>query len=367
VFTPGKVDAMHSAFLRGLEIVDQRPNPLQELRLLGGLSIILTRACDFTGALELAKRGAAIARTTSDKAAIARADWDLGVCHHLCGHHSVVEKYCDSALNPVVHSSHIRKITDHGYDHRGRALIARARSLWLLGYPDRAIGAARFAISAAEEVGHPVSLCITLVYSSTVFIWTNEWAAAEAAIDKLLTTSQQHSLMYGTVGIALREISSLRRGAGNASVATLQRVLNDLRGERHTILLPMCQTTLSEALLEVERAEEARNIIDVAVQDLGRQNASVDGPEILRVKGAVMAALGSIEAAEAFIHRAIEIARQQSALSWELRAIMSLARLRAGRGEAEAAALVAPVFAKFTEGFETDDLRAAQVVVQTTR
>jgi hypothetical protein len=263
MFAPGKADAMHSAFLRGLDIVDQHPNPHQELRLLGGLSIVLTRACDYTGALELAERGAAIARTTSDKAAIARADWDLGVCHHLCGHHSIVEKYCDSALNPLVHSSHIRKITDHGYDHRGRALIARARSLWLLGYPDRAVGAARFAISAAEELGHPVSLCITLVYSSTVLIWANEWSAAEAAVERLLATSRDHSLMYGNVGIALREISNVRRTADIAALDKLHRVLNDLRRDRHTILLPMCQTTIAETLLEASRAEEARSVIDL--------------------------------------------------------------------------------------------------------
>jgi predicted ATPase len=83
-------------------------------------------------------------------------------------------------------------------------------------------------------------------------------------------------------------------------------------------------------------------------------------PEQLRIDAELLlwhAAQGAVTAAEAKLLRALEVAREQSALSWELRAAMSLARLwwRLGRAT-EARDLLAATYGKFTEGFGTSDL-----------
>ena len=68
--------------------------------------------------------------------------------------------------------------------------------------------------------------------------------------------------------------------------------------------------------------------------------------------------------AETAMQRGIEVARQQNAKSWELRGAMSLARLWSGQARsAEAVALLQPVYDRFTEGFETADLRAAKALL----
>lgn len=364
LFATGKGEAMQGAFLRGLEIADSNPDPHQQLRLLGGLNIIRTRMRDYAGALSLAERGEAIARRTCDEAVIALAEWTLGVCHHLCGHHAVAVRYCESAVRPPARSPYVRKIADYGFDHRGRALIARARSLWLLGFPDRAVAAGHVAIEAADELGHPISLCIALLYSATVFIWSEDWAAADSAVARLVAHSESHGLMYRSVGVALRDIVRTKRGDETGGVEALRRSLEDLVRDHHLILVPMCRTTIAEALLTEGRAEEARAVINVAAEDLGSETESVDGPEVMRVRGAVLAALGQDENADASLRRAIALAHQQSALSWELRAATSLARLKADRGEANAASVLAPVLARFTEGFETGDLRDAAALLE---
>ena len=69
--------------------------------------------------------------------------------------------------------------------------------------------------------------------------------------------------------------------------------------------------------------------------------------------------------AEACFQQALALARQQQAKSWELRAGTSLARLWQQQGKRnEASALLAPVYAWFTEGFETADLQEAQTLLE---
>jgi predicted ATPase len=70
------------------------------------------------------------------------------------------------------------------------------------------------------------------------------------------------------------------------------------------------------------------------------------------------------EEAERYFRHAIEIARRQSAKSWELRATMSLARLLAGQGRRdEARAMLAEIYGWFTEGFDTADLKDAKALL----
>jgi predicted ATPase len=90
-------------------------------------------------------------------------------------------------------------------------------------------------------------------------------------------------------------------------------------------------------------------------------------PELLRIEAMLLLwhnTPGADAAAEAKLLRALEVAREQAALSWELRAAMSLARLwrRHGRA-AEARALMVATFGKFTEGFGTSDLVAARRLI----
>ena len=86
--------------------------------------------------------------------------------------------------------------------------------------------------------------------------------------------------------------------------------------------------------------------------------------ELLRIKGEILLRRDSVAAAEDLFHEALDIARQQEALLWELRAALSLARLRRKQGrDGEARQLLAPVYDRFTEGFEAPDLRAAKALL----
>ena len=87
--------------------------------------------------------------------------------------------------------------------------------------------------------------------------------------------------------------------------------------------------------------------------------------ELWRLKGeALLAGAGTMGEAEAAIEQSIAVARRQNAKSWELRCTMSLARLRRQQGRPqEAAALLAPIYDWFTEGFDTADLKEAKALL----
>jgi predicted ATPase len=89
--------------------------------------------------------------------------------------------------------------------------------------------------------------------------------------------------------------------------------------------------------------------------------------EIRRTAGeiALMASESDAGKAEAYFNRALSVARQQQAKSWELRAAMSLARLWRDQGKVQQAReLLAPVYGWFTEGFDTLDLKEAKALLE---
>jgi predicted ATPase len=93
--------------------------------------------------------------------------------------------------------------------------------------------------------------------------------------------------------------------------------------------------------------------------------------ELVRVKGELLllqGAPGAAAAAEDHFRQALDWARRQGALSWELRAATSLARLLRDQGHsADARALLKPVFEGFTEGYDTADLKAARALLDALR
>jgi predicted ATPase/DNA-binding winged helix-turn-helix (wHTH) protein/tetratricopeptide (TPR) repeat protein len=366
MFAAGKGEAVHAAFLRGLAIAESgsSPDPHQQFRLLNGLSFVLSRKCDHVGGLARAEQAADVAQRTSDVSVIALADWALGVSHHLYGNQGLVLGYCQSALTWAATSPYARGISGYGYDYRGRALIARARALWLLGRPDDAASAARFAISEVDDLRHPISIFVVLVYATTVFIWCSEWREAEVAIARLRAHSQTQTLVYRDIAAALEAMLNCQRGGTRGDLHALRRGLRRLVDERHLILVPLCRTTLADALLNAGLVNEARDVIDAALEDLGPQ---VDGPEVLRIKGAVMGALGDAASGETFLRHAIKLARDQSALAWELRATLSLALTVSDEERITLLAELVCVCSRFPEDHSNKDLDAAKKFIETER
>jgi predicted ATPase len=121
---------------------------------------------------------------------------------------------------------------------------------------------------------------------------------------------------------------------------------------------------LAMAHSQLERHDEALDVIDRAIAMGQSTKEQWCMAELYRTKGKLILRSGNMAAAEAHFERALEIARRQQARSWELRAATSMARLWRDQGKRDGARdLLAPVYNWFIEGFDTDDLKKAKVMV----
>jgi predicted ATPase/DNA-binding winged helix-turn-helix (wHTH) protein len=365
MFTQGNGEDVRKAFTRGIALAKDLAQPYREMRLLSGFHIYLTRINDFDGALALAEQSRLVADGIADPAGVLMANWMVGVTQHLIGQQDSAWQDCASALTHGETSRWI-SLTRLGYDHRIIALVAAARALWLRGYPDQAVQAVHYTLDEAAKLEYPLTLAIALVWSAYVFFWIGDHETASEITERLIAHTTKYSLRpYHAVGLGLRGEVLIHRGELDEGIALLEQSLGKLRENRHQILDAGFMSDLARALATAGRPERALMTIAVAVETVG-ENTSFHVPEMLRIEGEIHAGLASpdIEQAELCFQKSLELARRQSATSWELRTAISLAQLWQRQGLfKQADDLLRPIYGRLTEGFATADPTAARLLL----
>src|SRR5260370_26493843 len=131
------------------------------------------------------------------------------------------------------------------------------------------------------------------------------------------------------------------------------------------LLVPTVTGALAEGLRKAGELEDAIFTIDDAITRARSDGVKVELSELLRIRSLVVLAKTDREAAIDCLHEAIEVARSQSALAWQLRSAIDLARLLSEAGQRDQARHdLALVYDRFTEGFETNDLNGARALLQ---
>jgi predicted ATPase/DNA-binding winged helix-turn-helix (wHTH) protein len=366
MFTKGNGDEVRAAIERGLALAETFEDRDHQLQLLAGLNIFLTRIGDFRGALTVAEQGAAVARAAQNTAGPVMTDWMLGVSHHLVGNQAAAQRHCEGGMANAVELGQLNT-NFFGYDHRIRALVALARALWLRGFSEQALRTAQQAIDEAARRDHPVSVCISLIYAAPVFLWRGDLGQAADFIERLIAYAGRYSLApYRAVGMALRGELAVTRDQAGAGLILLRNALETLHTERHNILATVFASALAEGLRKTGQFDEALITINAAVARAASCGATFDMAELLRIKGQILAAMPRPDRTSAAdcLMQSLAVAREQSALAWELRSATALARLLSANGQRDQARdTLAPVYDRFTEGFETADLRIARRLI----
>jgi predicted ATPase len=241
--------------------------------------------------------------------------------------------------------------------------------LWLRGFPDRAASLFRQAIEEAEQRGHPVTIGFCLFCSCTDSLWRGDLAEAAERIGRLSAHAAKYSFApFEASGMALRGELEIAGGDPGIGVRLLRSALATLHAERYYLGWTTFFQALAEGLALTGDTEEAVATIDGALARAEQAGGAYDLPDLLRVKGQILlsSSNGSTESAEQVLLQSLTVAREQSALGWELRSAIALARLWAGQGRADAARnVLLEVYGRFTEGFDTADLKtAAQLLEQ---
>jgi predicted ATPase len=363
MFIKGNGEEVQSALRKALSLAQVLELPYHQLRIFAAYHTFLIRTGGFPGAAAVASQNESVAKRTADPTAMMIADWMVGVSHHVLGDQASARRHCETALTPepLQKSSLIRS----GYDQRIRALVILARSLWLEGYAGRAVSVARNALHQANALDHPVSLCLCWIYTVDVFLETGDWSKTDMIIDTLIARAEKYALApYHAIAIGLKGRLSLRQEDTEGGLRRLHACLDALEAGQHQALTAVLTSDLAIALARVGRIYEADAAIDKAMAFGEPTHSHFHLPEMMRIKGKILGSGSHSCEAETWLSRSLDLAREQSALAWELRSATSLAHLwgRQGRCD-EALRVLRPVYDRFTEGFDTPDLRAAKHVL----
>jgi predicted ATPase/DNA-binding winged helix-turn-helix (wHTH) protein len=368
LFTIGNNRTVGDTLSRGYAIAEALEDRSRQLRLLGALHIYTLRTANFQGTMKVAEQSQVVARAMQDGGAARLADWFLGIAHHHFGDQRQAVHYGRSAI-ALDHAESRLEMARFGIDHRLRALSALARSFWLSGLPDQAVAAARTTIEDATRYGHPVTMCVSLIWTMPVFVWTGDLETADCMVTTLSKIAEEHSLHpFLAVGPGLEGDLLIQRGQYTAGLQKLSDCLDGLNRGWHPLVASTFTNKFAEGLLLAGEFDEALITIDLAIGQAKATAELVNLPEMLRIKGNILAGLRQEDEAKSHYVASIDLARSQFALSWELRTALDFAALKSRQGKAaEAVALVAPLHDRFTEGLTTTDLVRAKTLLDCLR
>jgi predicted ATPase len=361
--TRGLDKDMRSALNRGLELARALGSGEYEVRLLGLLNGLLIRTGDWGEALEVAMQGMAAARQTKTAGTL-RAHWMLALSHHCSGNHALVHEHCEEGLRLAA----ISREEPMMHFRRPQVLLTLARTLWLRGQPDRAVAMARQVIGEESSMIHPVDKCVALLLCEPIFVWRGEWGEAERLLDIMAEHVERYSLAsHRGVEMALRGELLVKTGRPQEGCGLLKTADSKLKAARNASHATYVASALAEGLGATGSLDEALVTVEWALEEANRRGGTWDLPELLRVKGVLLASRSPTDAraVDETLSSAIELARRQGAVALELRATTALTRERLRRGgSADVWGDLSAVYAKFTEGLETPDLQAARSLLE---
>ena len=358
-----------------LEAVHARARDLSErigdtatlFRITWGMWALRLLRDEMDTAIDLARRLLALAESRQDQGQTLEAWFSIAITRFYRGEFEAVLEACDHCAGleePELCRSNALNISqDTGATYR----CYRALADWHLGRPDDAWREINEAVEYARGVDHPFSLAYVLHHAGWVSYVSRRGDDGIRFGDECLSLSAEQGFPFW------KALGMMSRGTGHMVAGRLDEALRVVEEALAAYLRTGSRKSLAEYhgfLAEIHwkagRLEDASREVDDALAIADRSNSRCYEAELHRIKGEVARALDpSRESeAEACFEKSLEVARRQSARSWELRGAMSLGKLRRDQGRRDdAKQVLAEVYQRFDQGFETPDLLDARALL----
>jgi class 3 adenylate cyclase/predicted ATPase len=319
-------------------------------------------------ALELAAQFLAHAEKQSATFPHAQGQVTLGLSSTCTGRLTEGRARLDRAValyDPDAHRPLATRLS--GSDLRVASLSFRSLTLWMLGLPEAALADGDQALKDAREIRQAPSLMLALYWVGLTVTLCGNYVEANALADELVAVADEKGSPYwGAFGkLLLGWLLVLGgRAADAAPVLTSSLAAHSTMGT--TLARPLFLSSLACARFELSQSDPAWRCITEATTMLETGKERAWEAEVYRIAGeiALLSSEPHAANAEGYFQRALAVACQQQARSWELRVAMSLARIWRDQGKRQQARdLLAPVYGWFTEGFETRDLKEAKALL----
>jgi class 3 adenylate cyclase/predicted ATPase len=277
----------------------------------------------------------------------------------------------DRAIALYDAAEHRPLVTRFGQDLQLSALCYRSLSFWALGYPDAALLDASQALKHARDIGQAATLMFTLHLTALTHIFCGNYKLATAQCNEFIVlANEKDAMLRKAQAMSHKGCVLALMGQASDAIHTITCGIAAIQAMEATIWMPFYLPCLARAHAELgqfdhawQRVAEARTIVETTKERWCEA-------DLYRVAGelALMSPQADAAKAEAHFERALGIAREQQAKSWELRSATSMARLWRSQGKRQQAHdLLAPVYGWFTEGFDTLDLKEAKSLLEQLR
>jgi predicted ATPase len=336
--------------------------------VLAGYAFVTGVADNFTALRDVADRTFALAEKQQGSAPFVFGHNQMGASLMVTGEIAAGKAHFDQSIALYDPDEHRLLGMRFGSDGRVLALVYRSIGLWMLGHPEAAVVDADCAIKNARAIGHATSLMMALSLPELTYRLCGNYAAGIECVRELAKLADEKgSLFWKTVALLneARHLALTGEPAKALPMATSARNAFEATGAK--FLAPLDLSVIASIYAALGKFDDARRCIAEAMNAVETNKERWFEADVVRTAGEVE--LESPEPdttkAERYFERALAVARQQHAKSWELRAAMSLARLWRSQGKPQQAReLLAPVYGWFTEGFDTRDLMEAKALLE---
>jgi class 3 adenylate cyclase/predicted ATPase len=319
-------------------------------------------------ARELGETLLRLAQHTDAPAPVVIAHYALGATRWWLGALPAARLHLEEAIARYTPDQR-RSLAFHiGQDPGVGCRINAARTLWCLGYPAQALAHIHEALALAHALSHPFSLAFAWCWAAFVSqVRRDVPAVREQAEAAVALSTEQGFTQWAAWGTSIGGWALAMQGQGEVGMAQVRQGIAGWRATGAALVVPYLCTVLADVSVHLGHTADGLQALAEAHTLVEQQEERWWEAEIHRLRGVLLLRQPVTPQAEAetWLQRALDVARRQEAKSLELRAAMSLARLWQQQGkQAEARALLAPIYGWFTEGFDTADLQEAKMLLE---
>ena len=356
-------------FIEQSEALGEPPeDPLSLFSVLYGVWVV--NYVVFKGDIcrDLAAQFLTLAEKKGARVPLLMAHTIMGHTYHAGGDFNKAREHYDKGNALYDPKEHRPLATRFGQDIQVAVLSYRSLTLWLLGFPEAALKDAENVVKYAREMDQAASLMFALFVTAFVRILCGNYTVATAQAKELfLVADEKGALLWKAGGMMFEGCVLASTGKPSEAIERLTAGSSEYQSTGTTTFLVWFLSYLIRAYVELGQFDDAWRRIGEMITTVQTTKESWPEAELHRVAGEVALKSPNPDAAiaEAYFERALSVARQQQAKSWELRASMSLARLWRDQGKVrEARELLASVYGWFSEGFATHDLKEAKALLE---
>jgi predicted ATPase len=357
-----------ATFVRARELCERLKEPPEYLQVMFWLATVSVVRGELSQALEAVAALLHAAEARGNRPALINANRGRAMILFFLGRIVEARESIERAAELFSASEEADRMTARAAGQDAGAAMQALMSwvLWVLGQVDGAVTRIAAALERADVVNHAHTHAYAWYYASVLHALRGEPAIAQGYAERCLAISEQHGFrQWLGLSRAIRGISTAALHTSGSRLDEVKTALEEYQRAGYQLGITAQVVLLCPALLVRNEPEAALEVIDYGLSIVDRNGERFLEAELYRLKARVLLMRGAPEAeAETLLDQALQTARGQQARSLELRAATDLARLWMNQGKhTEARGVLSSIYGRFSEGFDTRDLKEAEAVL----